>query len=430
MIGIVVSRADRASEHIGEHLLELASWEQSGPGVYTRPGFELREFEELHLDIDQVAERFSDPDYVVFASRHSGETGPLLSAHYTGNFGEADYGGNPGELSEPTPRALAHVLDHLEAAAPAGYDVAMECTHHGPTDHGAPGMFVELGSGPDQWDDPAGARAVATAILSLEGVEPFGNRTLVAFGGNHYAPRPTRIIAETEFGVGHVAANWGLEALGDPAEKTALLKTMFQASDAECAIVEGEHPKVRSAISELGYRVVSETWVRETSGFDPDLVAAVEADLGTIESGVRFGSVHPADRRFEVCDLPTELLAECHGIDAEATVGAVSKHVIAYQSEENGNRVGERCAIPAAEDYETIVHSLIGVLEDGYEAVEYDGATVVAERSAFDPSAAASMGVPEGPQFGRLAAGETVTVDGKTVEPEDVHVTEIRRFEV
>ena len=28
MLAVVVSRADEASEHIGEHLLEIAEWEQ------------------------------------------------------------------------------------------------------------------------------------------------------------------------------------------------------------------------------------------------------------------------------------------------------------------------------------------------------------------------------------------------------------------
>ena len=62
MIGIVVSRADRASSHIGEHLRDLADWtveeddtraEGDGGGTVLRTtGFELRAFDTLHLEIE------------------------------------------------------------------------------------------------------------------------------------------------------------------------------------------------------------------------------------------------------------------------------------------------------------------------------------------------------------------------------------------
>lgn len=430
MIGIVVSRADEASSHIGEHLLDLLEWEQMGEGVYARDGFELREFDELHLDLDNVAEEFGDIDYVVVASKHSGDTGPLLSAHFTGNFGVAEYGGADRELSVPTPNALSAVLGSLSAAAPSTYDVSMECTHHGPTDLGAPGMFVELGSGPEQWSDPDGARAVAKAILELDGVPPFSDRIVVAFGGNHYAPRPTRIIGETEFAVGHVAADWSLSELGSGSVHEDLIEEMFETSRATCAVIDGELPEVRETIASLGYRIVSETWIRETSGFDPDLVEELEVALGSVEDGLRFGGQDPGTDPFLVVDLPQALVDECQGIDLERTLGAVSEHTIAYQSAENGNRVGASAAVTGQATYDRLIDSLTEVLESAYDIVRQMDDTIVTERETFDPELAAAMGVPEGPKFGRLAAGESVTVDGETIEAAEVRSTEIRRFEV
>ncbi|EMA53154.1 hypothetical protein C450_07567 [Halococcus salifodinae DSM 8989] len=52
----------------------------------------------------------------------------------------------------------------------------------------------------------------------------------------------------------------------------------------------------------------------------------------------------------------------------------------------------------------------------------------MARETAFDPAAARDAGVPEGPAFGRLADGEAVTVDGRTIEPEGVHERRERRF--
>src|SRR6056297_2219923 len=180
MLGIVVSRADSASEHVGDHLLDLADWSletdetradaDGGGTVYRTDGIELREFDDLHLHLDGVGSVFdADLELLVFASRHSGETGPLLTAHHTGNFGPADHGGEPNALARACPNAHDAVLDALREHAPEGYEVGMECTHHGPSTVGVPSMFVEVGSAEPQWEDETACRAVAEAILDLRG---------------------------------------------------------------------------------------------------------------------------------------------------------------------------------------------------------------------------------------------------------------------
>jgi len=183
VIAIVVSRADNASEHIGERLLELDDWtadedstrrDAAGGGTYYRTdGFELREFDGLHIELDDPTDAFSaEPELLVFVSRHSGETGKLLTAHVTGNFGPAPYGGEPGTLSRAAPGAEKRVVEALAEHAPEGYEVGIECTHHGPTDVSVPSLFVELGSAEPQWTDPEAARAVARAVLDLRGTVP------------------------------------------------------------------------------------------------------------------------------------------------------------------------------------------------------------------------------------------------------------------
>src|SRR6056297_1909180 len=180
MLAIVVSRADEASVNIGEQLLDIADWTETvddgrsdadgGGTVYRTDGAELREFEGRHLELDRPADAFDDPDLLLFASKHAGETGELLTAHHTGSFGEAEYGGESGRFARAAPNAHRAVVESLAAHAPENYDVGMECTHHGPTDVGVPSMFVEVGSAEPQWRDPAAARAVARAILDLRGV--------------------------------------------------------------------------------------------------------------------------------------------------------------------------------------------------------------------------------------------------------------------
>ncbi|NIB98758.1 D-aminoacyl-tRNA deacylase [Halobacterium sp. R2-5] len=430
MIGIVVSRADSASEHIGEHLLDLGDFEEVGGGVYRADGFELREFDELHIDIEDPAAAFDDPDYVVVVSRHAGDTGALLTAHHTGNFGDAEYGGEDRSLAETCPNAHRDVVAALREHAPEGYDVGMECTHHGPTEVSAPSMFVELGSGDEQWDDPEGARAVAEAVLDLRGVGARSDRALVAFGGGHYAPRPTRIVEETGWGVGHVAADWCLDDLGDPEAHRDVVRRIFDASGAEHAVVDGDEPAVERVVAELGYRVVSETWVRESDGVLLDLVDSLERDVRQVDDGLRFGERAAGyDDGYAVVDLPAGLLDAVHATDAEAAVNAAHETALAYATEENGNRLAGPAAFADDAAYDAFLDRVVGVLERDYDVGRENG-TLTATQEAFDPAAASDLGVPEGPKFGKLASGEPVTVDGAEVEPGDVTRTETATISV
>lgn len=455
MLGIVVSRADSASVAIGEQLLRLEDWEtdrddsradgDGGGTVYRAPGVVLREFDALHLHLDGVAAAFADPDLLVFASRHSGETGPLLTAHHTGNFGSADHGGRANDLARACPNAHDRVLDALEAAAPPEYEVGMECTHHGPSEVGAPSMFVEIGSAEPQWADEAAARAVARAILDLRNVSPDrerddgedrNRRHLVGIGGGHYAPRFERVVRETSWAVGHVAADWGLAALGDPSEENSerVLERAFTQSKAVYGLVDGDRPDVESAIERLGYRAVSETWVRETDGVPLAFVHTVESEVLSVADGLRFGtpavSVDPEgdDSEFVVVSLPGDLLEETRGIDRDATYEVVAEEALAFGTDQGGTRVTGPVVIANEGVRDRIVDRLLDVLQERYETVQRDGDTVVARRRSFDPERARTLGVPEGPAFGRLASGRPVEVDGETIPPETVRTEQERRF--
>ncbi|MFB6173858.1 MAG: D-aminoacyl-tRNA deacylase [Halobacteriales archaeon] len=458
MIAVVVSRADSASEHIGEQLRAVADWERHSDGnrpdgegggtYYRREGFELRTFDDLHLHLERPAAAFeTDPNLLVFVSRHAGETGPLLTAHFTGNFGGADYGGDPGAFARACPNAHARVVEQLTECAPDGYEVGIECTHHGPTDVGAPSMFVEIGSGPEQWDDPAAAGAAARAVLNIEGVAPdrpadggnggAPNRQVVGFGGGHYAPRFERIVRETPWAVGHVGADWALEGMGDPREHRDRIDRAFRESAAEYAVVEGDRPRLEATVEDLGYRAVSETWVREVGTASLALVGALEDALVPVDDGLRFGDplpgTDPGDdpgEAFETVDLPDGLLERAASIDAGATREAVAARTLAFGTVEGGSRVAGRAAVAEASDREALVDALASLLAREYDAVTREDGAVVARRTAFDPERARDLGVPEGPAFGDLAAGQPVEVDGREIDPAAVRTERVDRFEV
>ncbi|OYR54551.1 D-aminoacyl-tRNA deacylase [Halorubrum halodurans] len=488
MIAIVVSRADSASVHVGERLLEVGDWtshedgsrpDAAGGGTYYRTdGFELREFADLHIELSNPAAAFgggddggdggaevdreegsdeareAPPDLLVFVSRHSGNTGPLLTAHVTGNFGPAEYGGEPRTLARAAPGAVDRVVDAMATHAPEGYDVGIECTHHGPTDAAVPSLFAELGSDESEWTDPAGARAVAKAVLALRGTGPdrLGadgrTRHVVGFGGGHYAPRFTRLVRETAWAVGHVGADWALDEMGAPDANRDVIEAAFERSRADHAVIEGDRPALADAIRDLGHRVVSETWVREVDDRPLDLVDHLEAAIAPVDEGLRFGSIVPegdatdrdgatdpgdAPDAVVVRDLPAELLARAQGVDAAAAREAVEANAVAFGTEQAGTRAAGSVAFAvddAAPGHADLVADLAAVLEAGYDEVVVDDDAVIARETAFDPALAADLGVPEGPAFGRLASGDPVEIDGETIVPEAVATRSEERFPI
>ena len=448
MIAIVVSRADSASERIGEALLDLADWTErhdehrpdgEGGGTYYRTdGFELRTFDELHIHLDRPDAAFDDPDLLVVVSRHSGETGALLTAHFTGNFGDAEYGGTVGEFARACPNAASVVVSALETHAPPAYEVGTECTHHGPTAVGVPSMFVELGSGETQWSDPDGARAVARAVLELRGVDADREKQVAGFGGGHYAPRFGRVVRETAWAVGHVAADWGLEAMGNPAANRDVLRRAVEASGAGHVLVEGGRSGLADVLTDLGYRVVTETWLRETSAHPLPVVTAVEERLDPVAEGLRFGEVvpqvddDPADA-VVVGSLPTALVDAASAVDIAATRAAVADATVAFETTDGGTRPRGRVVLSAddpASVAEELTDALAAILRADYDDVTKQGDEVVARTETFDPAAARTLGVPEGPAFGRLADGEAVEVDGERIDPDVVRTERVERFPV
>ena len=450
MLGIVVSRADSASLQIGEQLRAIEEWEEDedesrskaagGGTVYRNGEVSIREFEEWHLHLDRPADAFDDPDLLVFASRHSGETGPLLTAHHTGNFGPADHGGEDNELARACPNAHSAVLDALERYAPEGYEVGMECTHHGPSEVGAPSMFVEVGSAETQWDDADAARAVARAILDLRDVSPDRparngdgtRRQLVGFGGGHYTPRFERVCRETGWAIGHIGADWGLDAIEDADSLRAVIEQAFEQSAAEYALVDGERPGLVETVEECGYRAVSETWVRETDGVDLRFIRAVEQDVATVEQGLRFGE--PAlthdGTEYAVVSVPDSLLDEVRGIDREATYEAVDSTTLAFLTDQGGTRPTGPAVLAEQSRRENLIDALIDILDQRYDTVERTPDRVIARERRFDPEKAKTLGVSEGPAFGRLASGETVEIEGRTIPPEKVRTERTVEFEI
>ncbi len=420
MIGVVVSREDVASVTIRDALVDEGDWEEREPSSelwqreWTQDGFVMVEKEGLHLGYDGVDADLNgafDVSLTVFVSRHSGDTGPLLTAHHTGNFGDAEYGGEDGSLATPAPSATRHLLRRFAGDSPEDFDVGMEATHHGPTEIETPSLFAEIGSSEDEWEREDAGRAVARGVLSLpDRKEP--RTTVVGIGGGHYAPRFTRVVLETDAAVGHIAADYALEELDE-----ALLGDAYDSSDADAFLLDGDAAE-EEVLDE--YPVVTETYLRQRAGVPEATAEAVCEELGY---GARL--TERAARGAETIEsFDAELVREARTVDREKTEEALESHALGYTEE--GGQVSE--VVVAEDETRGFADALADVLGNKYDAVRVEGDSVVAEREVFDADRARELGVEEGPAFGRLSAGEAVKTEGRTVEPEDVHRSERRRF--
>lgn len=233
MIAIVVSTKDIAGMNVFGRLLERGFKEGrnsfQGMPVYGKGEFLLAKVEQdiIHAqNLDSLG-----ASELIFASRHKSESGkPALTAHATGNFGKAEYGGSERELSFVNADTMRNIFLRMLESPPMGYAVSLEQTHHGPTGFVTPMCFVELGSSEAQWKDEKAAGFLADCIL--QGAESKEKaEKACGFGGGHYSQLFTRL--EREFAFGHMCPKYSLPLMDEN-----LAKQMAERTPAHMAIID------------------------------------------------------------------------------------------------------------------------------------------------------------------------------------------------
>ncbi|MGI0081336.1 MAG: D-aminoacyl-tRNA deacylase [Nitrososphaerales archaeon] len=218
---IINSALDPAGSNIHDRLVEEFGYKEiadqyDGLTAYGEGEALLVTSKKEILFVEDLDDYFPDCRYV-FISKHWAESGiPSLTAHFAGNFGKNEFGGNPGEIARFSPSMLKRYfssLNLLRDEIPQTYSLTLEATHHGPTSLKAPVLFVELGSGPEQWKDPNAARWVCEALVnSLQARNDLGKCAL-AFGGVHYSQKFNKFVLESGFKLGPIVPKYALEFL-------------------------------------------------------------------------------------------------------------------------------------------------------------------------------------------------------------------------
>ncbi len=226
MKAIVASEKDTAGMNIFNKLLDKGfdstdkKW--LNKTLFQKDEWLLARAESRVIYADEVAEL--DVDEVIFASKHSSESGkPTLTTHVPGNFGPADYGGEPGKLCHTySDRRKAIYMELLNP--PFEYEVSLEVTHHGPLIP-QPCCFVELGSTQEQWENEEAAEYLAEAIVKGIEKEPPETDTAIGIGGNHYARKFTEVEENRDIAMGHMIPRYAQKHLDPDIVEQMIAKT-------------------------------------------------------------------------------------------------------------------------------------------------------------------------------------------------------------
>ncbi|MBW6517594.1 MAG: hypothetical protein K0A89_03730 [ANME-2 cluster archaeon] len=455
-INIIISKEDLASQNIKNILLDIRDWSPINvdcPSVIT--SFEFKKFtmveiDGLHIFQDGLDRRLEecglDSDIIIFASRHRSKDGRrILTVHHTGNTKEAKLGGSPMELASAAPQAMRSLYMNLRTLSKnEDFEVSIESTHHGPSDLKTPSLFVEIGSSEKEWVDLLAGRIVANAILMLDSDDV---PVAIGFGGNHYAPRQTKLMEDTEITFGHIFPTYKLDELDE-----VIIRQAFERSCADFAYLDRKSMSAKqrnrliSIIEGLGFEVLRESDIREMDGVPWQLCKELRRRMNDIcpsgrahiTEGIKCefkNACHGcACPKVKVTKISPELLQEAEKLGRSRLEEFLAAHSIAYLEHKNGKfshvliGIDDDCARLVADD---LTNECINILKEHYDIrYDRDEGMLYLITEKFNPELARELGITSGLMFGALARGETVTVDKRTISPEMVHETNQRPIKV
>lgn len=266
--GITLSLSDPAGQTMLPLFIEKGFKETESPNIYKKDEKILMALEPLIVpeerfkmpdkprpypaDYTALAKRY-ELEYIVVASRHWAQSGrPSLTAHPTGNFGKAMYGGRHRELQKTAPDPMRNIYLQLLDSPPEGFQVSLEATHHSPTEFDVPMFFVEIGSREEKWRDVEVAEYLVECILA--GMHEEEKRPVaLGFGGGHYCPVFSEKIHD--YAMGHMAAKYAIDLLTEDLVTQMIEKSM----NPETVLIDGlkgrQRRKVESLIEKTGLSI-------------------------------------------------------------------------------------------------------------------------------------------------------------------------------
>ncbi|WFN33762.1 D-tyrosyl-tRNA(Tyr) deacylase [Methanogenium sp. S4BF] len=434
-IALIHSALDPAGCNIAAHLAprvgaegrdgEECRWAGHTLRFMTAPG---RLIYEEHLDERAKA------DLIIFLSRHTSQNPvPALTVHVTGNYGDAALGGEGRTLSRAAPAWMHAALCALAPRAPEGFRVSYEVTHHGPTGLLTPSFFIEIGSTEAEWTDPACGAAVADALVHVLTEGPGSVIPLIGFGGNHYAARETDIALAGRAAWGHIAHTREVAGMDAAMVRQMAVQTGADAAYIDRKALSGDVvAQISGIIRECGIPRVSESELRMMGSLSLPLYLRMREMAHAEAPGV---SLRLMDLSGEgepvIVRIPDQLFQETLKQDEQEFRRAVEKMPVAVAVSSGGALLPFFLTFG---EYELqILHLLISscvkiLTSDGSAHAGDD--VIIIRKVSFNPEKACTLGVPKGPLFGRLAAGQEIEIAGTIITPEMVSLVTERVIHV
>ncbi|MEM3074703.1 MAG: D-aminoacyl-tRNA deacylase [Candidatus Pacearchaeota archaeon] len=202
---IIASRKDMAGMNI-IHNLELLKCK-----------FRVEIIDEELIYAENIDKRLKidKNNFVVFASKHkSKKSNKTLTIHTIGNFKKAEFGGKAETICNSNALLFKYFFQTLNRFNSLEYGVTLEATHHGPY-ISIPSLFIEIGSGEEEWKDKgAGGIIARTIIESLENFEKFKKEgkftSAFGIGGPHYCPNFNKIQLNSNYAISHIVPKYSL----------------------------------------------------------------------------------------------------------------------------------------------------------------------------------------------------------------------------
>ena len=209
---LVAYQKDPAGHNIAKFISQ--DLEKNG-NVYSGKDFDLAIISSPTISADWLEERF-DYDGYIFLSKHAAESGVLaLTCHNTGNFSDANFGGNSRQVSIPHPFIQKSYIQNLWNARNkfSGFQITIEATHHGPTSLDKPALFIEIGTTEKEWNDVNLCNSIGQIIVDVMKERQKSHPIAICFGGTHYPEKFTSELIHGKYSLGTVIPKHALEQI-------------------------------------------------------------------------------------------------------------------------------------------------------------------------------------------------------------------------
>jgi D-aminoacyl-tRNA deacylase len=435
-VALINSRQDKAGVNIRHHIEQLLDTSAPGGDSDLDRTYDFYDVAERLIHAEHIDTQI-DADLLIFLSRHySANPVPVLTVHVTGNFGTAEVGGTPRTLAPAAPAMMQATLRALRKHCPEGYRVSYEVTHHGPTGLSLPSFFVEIGSTEKEWTDPVAARAVAESVLSASPVNPV---PLIGFGGTHYATRETEIALTSRGAFGHIAHSREIPILDEELVQAMMVKSGAVAAYIDRKALDREElNNLSGMLKRLSILRLSESEIMAMGHLSWDTYQAVRVMAEQVSSGARC-YIHDLQGEGTLCTVRVnpDLIGETVKSDETGLIQSLDKLPVVHLSTHDNRLIPEFITYEdhssrIINDLNTLCVKIIRNKE--ITATEKD--TLIIHKVRFDPHKARELGVPTGPSYKHLVAGQEVVINGRVITPAmvsscseiNIHIPGLEKF--